>query len=219
MAKRANICYNEGVRKIKTTRLSTVLLSIMALSAGPAIADENNNNSDVLPVFLTSAYQNEFDWRENAGDFRVPVEAEVPLETSANANISGTDIPEIQPEKTASFDDEEDFVDKIMDKVPYSKRLKSTWNFIDGETDIYVEGLRVDRGNMGLSYQTNTVPFVGEVEGLEIKAEMGEESKLKLKSSHVPFVGHVEGLEFKSSVGEEQAVSVRYTVSLDRLGL
>lgn len=192
---------------------------MMALSAGPAIAGENNNNSDTLPVFLTSAYNNEFSWRESAGDFRMPVEAEIPVEANANVNGDGADIQPVIAEETPSFKEEEDFVDKIMDKIPYSKRLKSTWNLIDGETDLYVEGLRVDRGNTGLSFQTNEVPFIGEVEGLEIKAEMGEESKLKLKSSHVPFVGQVEGLEFKSSVGEEQSVSVRYTMPLERLGL
>lgn len=110
-------------------------------------------------------------------------------------------------------------IDNTLAKIPYSKQLKATWKVIDGDVDLYMKGLRVDRGNKGVEYTTDYVPFMGPVEGVMFKAEAGEDNKLKFESSHIPFVGHVEGFKFKSSVGEEASVSVRYNVSLDKLGL
>lgn len=192
----------------------------MALTAGPAIADENNTNSEGLPLFVTTSYQNEYGWRHDAGDYREPVAPLVePQAGDAAAQVSLSKQQETLKKEQGKSYKEKDYLDKVLKKLPYSKRLKSTWKLIDGDTDVYVEGLRLDRGNTGVTYTTSTVPFIGDVDGLEMKAEMGQDSKLKLKSSHVPFVGKVEGLEFKSSVGEEQAVSIRYTTSLEKLGL
>lgn len=220
------ICYNKAVREIKTTRLPLVLLSMLALSTGPAIAGENNNNGEGLPRFVTSSYQNEFGWRYHNADFRGAAPASEPGTTGqafeqglAAANPQAL-IETAMPLKEKTVSNEQDYIDNMLDKVPYSKQLKATWNFIDGDTDVYFEGLRVDRGNKGLQYRTNTVPFMGEVEGVEIKAEAGEEQAIGFKSSHIPFFGPVEGLELKAAAGTDSSkASVRYTVSLDRLGL
>ncbi len=211
---------------IKSQAKILAFTSVFAVLSNSAFADEiSYPNNGFLQGYSLSAYENEYSWRHNAGDYTVPVDAPTLVEVDSGIShelINPDDdlVLQVSEDKDAKEFEEEEFVDKILSKIPYSKTLKSTWNVIDGDVDLYVEGLRVDRGNKGVTYKTNTIPFMGEVDGVQFKASAGEDNKLSFESSVVPFVGHVEGLKFKSSVGDDDSqVSLRYNISLDRLGL
>lgn len=181
------------------------------------IASATADDSSQIPRFTISAYQNEYGWRDLSSvpaspSETAPLEGETLSLTSdtAQKTLSGSES------KKSYKKDDEDFVDKIMDKIPYRKQLKATWDFVDGETDVMgVQGLRVDRGNKGLVYKTSYMPMMGEVKGVEWKGEVGEDAKLTFKSHRIPFMGEVEGLTFKTSVGDDAKVSLRYAIELD----
>ncbi|MEZ5813238.1 MAG: hypothetical protein R3E13_00690 [Alphaproteobacteria bacterium] len=217
--------YDIKKNKLKNKYLIIAALSSLAVFPGSAQAgEEASPQPGFLKGYALSAYENEYAWRMSAGDYTTPVTAQVFEEAALDTGTQTLSTHEKRAltqdkDKNSSKNKAEDFAERIMEQMPYSRQLKSTWHLIDGDTDIYVEGLRVDRGNRGLSYQTSAMPFIGEVEGVKFTAEAGKDNKLKFESSVIPFVGHVEGLKFKSSVGKAAQVSVRYTVPLERLGL
>ena len=212
---------------VKNKYLGAVLFSVLMTSTGSVLADDMHNNHNGLPLYTISAYENEFKWRDPDYDFRRNEGTAAPSKTAAGHkkntpppdDLSLLTLNSYSDDSARKQDEEEDAIDEILENIPYSNSLKSTWKVLDGDVDLYVEGLRVDRGNKGLVYKTSTMPFMGEVEGVNIRAEVGEDNKVKLESSVIPFIGQVEGLKFKSSVGEDSAISVRYKISLDRLGL
>ena len=112
--------------------------------------------------------------------------------------------------------DKGDFVDDLMEKIPYSKQLKYTWNVVDGDVDLYFEDLRVDRRNKGVSYTMETLPLIGEMEGSEIRAEVGDDNKITFKSDYMPLMGRVDGFQFKASTGtDDSTVSFKYKTAID----
>ena len=97
---------------------------------------------------------------------------------NSSAENMHTDVPEAFSEAA----DDDDFVDKLMEKVPYSKSIKHTWNVLDGDVDLHFEDLRVDRGNKGVSYKMDSLPLVGHVDGLQFKASAGiDDSNISLR--------------------------------------
>ena len=130
---------------------------------------------------------------------------------NSSAENMHTDVPEAFSEAA----DDDDFVDKLMEKVPYSKSIKHTWNVLDGDVDLHFEDLRVDRGNKGVSYKMDSLPMIGKMDGAELNADLGEDSKLTFKSNYMPLVGHVDGLRFKASAGiDDSNISLRYKTAI-----
>ena len=196
-----------------------------AFFAGGAIAQTASEDLALQPIFESSSSHIEYLWHDPSYDFRLNSGpgARAPIAFSESPEALDVQVASNEALKVSGRSAEEDegqkYADKILEKIPYSKQLKSTWKVIDGDVDLYVKGLRIDRGNKGLEYKTDYVPFMGSVEGVMFKAEVGEDSKMKLESSHIPFVGDVDGFKFKSSVGEDASVSLRYTTSFEKLGL
>lgn len=120
---------------------------------------------------------------------------------------------------SAAFADEkrsgtDKFVDNLMEKIPYSKTLKYTWDVMDGDVDLVgVKNLRADVSNRGLKYQSDTLPFIGKLEDARLTAEMGKDNNLIYESSRLPLVGRVDGMEFRTSVGDDSAISIRYKIA------
>jgi hypothetical protein len=140
---------------------------------------------------------------------------------NASAQNSQTDEAPVASEvnkadkKSSESKKKDDFVDRLMEKIPYSQSLKYTWDVVDGDVDLYFKDLRVDRRNKGLSYTVNSLPMIGEMNGSELRADVGEESKLTFKSDYVPFVGHVDGFQFKASTGTDDSnISLRYKIDI-----
>ena len=107
-----------------------------------------------------------------------------------------------------------DYIDNLVEEIPYGEEIRATWKFMDGDVDVMgVENLRVDISNAGLKYKTDSLPFIGEMNGGEFTAELGEDSRLTYESEHVPFIGRIEGMKFHSSVGDDARVSIRYTIA------
>lgn len=110
--------------------------------------------------------------------------------------------------------EKKDFINNLIEEIPYGEEIHATWKFMDGDVDVIgVENLRVDFSNAGLKYKTDTLPFIGEVNGGEFTAELGEDSRLTYESENMPFIGRIEGMKFHSSVGDDARISVRYTIS------
>lgn len=110
----------------------------------------------------------------------------------------------------------EDMGDQILAMVPHGDKMKQAWNIIDGDVDLYVEDLRFNRKNTGVTYKTNFVPFMGEVKGVELKFDVGEENAFSFESDIVPFVGQLDGFKFSGKAGDEDSrIGMRYTFALD----
>ncbi|MCB1651724.1 MAG: hypothetical protein KDI46_06710 [Alphaproteobacteria bacterium] len=193
-----------------------VLFGVLVAPCTGVLADEptfEENNRSGLPVFFTSAYSNEFGWRETEPDFSIvsPVSAvagSAPVLSLTSKPVRGgvAGGQAFKPSKDDAF------FDGFLEDMPYKHEMKATWKLIDGKTDLYVEGLRVNRRNRGVSYTIHSLPLVGEMEDSALRAEFGQRDRaLKFESRHVPFVGSVEGLSFSSSAGNSGAqVSLRF---------
>lgn len=103
--------------------------------------------------------------------------------------------------------------DKILSMLPYKNTLKHTWNVIDGDVDLLtIEGLRFDRGNIGVAYTTRFIPFMGDVDGFKMEFCAGKDMEVNFESDVTPFVGKVKGLSFKGTAGEDSKISFRYKI-------
>lgn len=170
------------------------LCVLICVSNTPVAAQNVSNNQSGMPQFLTTAYGNEFGWRQGSFDSSEgqasSIIPDAGHENLVNTNASDTLAANAQKFKNKPASEDE-IIDKILKKIPYHRQLRATWNLVDGETDLYVDGLRFDRRNKGVTYTTDTLPIMGQIDGLKIKA----------------------------SAGKDQEISVRYKVSLDKLGL
>lgn len=129
--------------------------------------------------------------------------------------ISGEVAVEVDDNKRRFKSDDDDFADRLMKRIPYHKSLRYTWDIADGDVDIYFENLRVDRRNKGLSYKTDSLPMIGKMDGAELEANLGGDSKLTFKSDYMPLVGRVDGFQFRASAGtDDRNISLRYKVDI-----
>ena len=201
---------------VKNRFAITVAVCALASFAHTASAENLQKNEPYTPFFIPAVYAIDNDWSKQDYDFQTPVAA--PIETDIEGvTISEAPANEIS-ESTNSYasKDKGDFVDDLMEKIPYSKQLKYTWNVVDGDVDLYFEDLRVDRRNKGVSYTMETLPLVGEMEGSEIRAEVGDDNKITFKSDYMPLMGRVDGFQFKASTGtDDSTVSFKYKTAID----
>lgn len=160
-------------------------------------------------LFIPAVYPIENAWNTQNYDFMTPVAVSITTESTSDTNVADSQAPkkEYKPDK------DKDIGEELIDKLPFKNTLKYTWDFIDGDTDLYFEGLRFDRGNRGLEYKTNALPYFGNVEGMKIKAEVGEKHKVTFETDYMPLVGRIEGLNLKATAGSKNAVSFRYSKS------
>ena len=201
------------VRKKRQIWLS-IATFVLTISTQAALADDSITNDNYTEFFIPAVYPIENAWNEQSYDFTADVSAgsdsisAESLNTLEPASISDP-LYYKAPEKFEKKD--KNWEEELLDKLPYKNTLKYTWDFVDGDVDVMdVKNLRVDRGNRGLSYKTSFVPFAGDVDGTEIRAEVGEDTRLKFESDYVPMMGRMEGLKFKASLGDGASVSLRY---------
>jgi len=202
------------IMNIKNRFAVTVGICALASFAQNASA-QNAHNHEPHTLMIPAVYSIENDWTQQDYDFTAPVAVNVDPSGDGVATSNNPDVQDV--ESSNSFKAKgNDFVDKLMKKIPYSKQLKYTWDVVDGDVDLYFENLRVDRGNQGVSYKTNTLPIVGDMEGSEIKAEFGQDSKLTFKSDYMPMMGRIDGFQFKASAStDDTAISMRYKTNID----
>lgn len=169
-------------------------------------------------LFIPAVYNIESAWAEQSYDFS----KSVPEPVSSGDIDYSYETPVGLEQLAIAYgggdhkSDGKEMLDRLIKKIPYKNTLKYTWDVIDGDVDLGVKNLRVDRGNKGITYKTNHIPMLGEMEGTQIKAEAGEDTKLTLTSDRVPFGNRVEGLRFKASVGNDDSnISLRYQTSID----
>ncbi|NCT40728.1 MAG: hypothetical protein GW778_03585 [Alphaproteobacteria bacterium] len=175
-------------------------------------------NTDQQNLFIPSVYTLDNAWNTQKHDFTQTEAVPIILDTQDAMNIADAQNKDVAPnadKNQAAFKskDDEDWEDKLLDKLPYKNTLKYTWKIIDGKENIYFEGLRVDRGNKGLEYRTQDVPFIGKVDALKMRAEIGESSNLIFESDYIPLLGRKEGFNFKATAGSDSNVSIRYKTS------
>lgn len=224
MARNPPICYNGGMYRLKIINCAVIVPCILSAFSSYALANDGRFYQSVKPLYITESPENKFQWYHGEYDFSAPEDAVAPstikdeplffVRNDVSSVKSGDQTNAVAPKEEKG-----DFIDNILDKMPYSKTLKSTVTMMKGDTDLYVEGMRVDMGNKGVSYHTSTVPFVGEMDGVQFKASVGDDKGIYMESSALPFFGEIDGLKIKASAGDENKVSVRYKISLDKLGL
>jgi len=191
------------------TVLCTGLCAFISLPSATYAQSTTTNTS----LFIPAVYPIENAWQTQTYDFKTPVGPAIVTDTKQNNDISVANKVKNTPKKEYKSDDEdedEDFGDKILNKLPFKNSLKYTWNVIDGDIDLYFEGLRFDRGNKGLEYKTDTLPYFGKIDGMRIKAEMGESQKLTFETDYIPLMGRVDGFNFKASASDNSKISFRY---------
>lgn len=170
-------------------------------------------------LFIPAVYAVEGAWNEQPYDFS----KNVPEPISTHDTDYSYETPVGLDELAVAYgggkqvkSDGKELIDGIMHHVPYKNTLKHTWNVIDGDVDLGVTNLRMNRRNKGVTYKTNHIPLVGEMKGTQIRADAGEDNKLTLTSDRLPFGGRVEGMQFKASVGNDDSnISLRYNQSID----
>ena len=166
-------------------------------------------------LFLPAVYAVDNAWNSQSYDFTKTVPEPIVTPDADYAYETPVGLDELSAAYGGGKEvksDGEELVDSLMNRIPYKKSLKHTWKFIDGDVDVAgVNNLRVNRRNKGLRYKTNHIPLIGEVEGTELRADAGEDTKLTMTSDRLPFTGRVDGMTFKASVGNDDSkVSLRY---------
>lgn len=194
---------------LNTMYCIAILVFTCAFSTKCAALDEQANDTNAYPAFHIYSAQNEFGWNMEKHDFTksAPVAIIPHVEDDEQSNAA----PEIKkpPKKR------EKMVDRVLKKIPFGKDLKSTWKVIDGDIDVMnVENLRLDRKNMGVSYSTNTIPMIGDVDHVNFKFEGGQENRATFESTALPYMGHIDGLKIRASAGDDSRVSFRYKIKL-----
>jgi len=205
--------------------LAILCIGICAITSFSNAANAQNDdynasqNSYDESLFIPVVYTLDNAWNTQNHDFTTPVAMPIIPETISDENIAAQEHVQIPKgelkEKKSLKAESENFGEKMLKKLPFKNTLKYTWDIIDGDEDVYFEGLRLDRGNMGLEYKTKDIPVVGTVEAIEIKAEMGKSAKLQFESDYIPMVGRVEGFNFKATAGKNSNVSLRYKTDID----
>lgn len=194
----------------------TLGICALASFAQNAAAQDNYKNEPYTPFFIPVVYSVDNAWNQAPHDFTTPAAPAIISDGGSDLYVADKSVPEVdQEKKNFKSDDNDDFVDNLLEKIPYSKSLKYTWNVVDGDVDLYFEDLRVDRGNKGVTYKIDTLPMFGKMEGAELKADLGEDSKLTFKSDYMPMLGRVDGLQFKASAGtDDNTISLRYKTDI-----
>lgn len=117
---------------------------------------------------------------------------------------------------TPKLIDRDNWEDRILDKIPYGKYAKQAWKIADGDVDIYLTGLRVNRHNKGLKYKTSTIPFIGTADGLEFQFDAGDKMGVSFKSNIIPFAGQVDGFSLKGSASNKGSkIFARYAITFN----
>ncbi len=184
-------------------RLIHTIVTLMLLSQ---LAYAENITSNPQELFIPAVYSIENAWHKQDYDFTTDISnAPVPLHKTPDSNVRDNAYT------SYNQTDEEEWMDNILNQLPYKNTLKYTWEIVDGEADLMgVQNLRADAGNKGITYKTSTIPLTGNLKDAHIQADIGEETALKFESEYIPVIGRVEGLQFKSSVGSDAELSLRY---------
>ncbi len=118
--------------------------------------------------------------------------------------------------KTSAYFVKKSIEDEILEKIPHGSKFKQMWNVVDGDVDLYFTGLRADRKNRGLSYTLSNRSFIGDMNDIEIEFSAGNDSEVSFKTQTIPFMGQLEGFSLKGSAGmNDSKIFARYTVPLD----
>ncbi len=203
------------MRDKKALKLLTcvcVITIITPFAIRTAAADETAHPASQEGYFIPATFPTHVAWRHEGHDFN----AEEPTAYEASGVQSDTDLLWLKDKATysSSFKEENNAAETMLEKLPYKKQFKQGWKIVSGKEDLYFQNLRVDRSNRGLTYKTSYMPFMDDTDGIQWKAELGEDTKLTFKSDRVPLIGRVKGLEFKAAAGEDSALSLRYKRSL-----
>lgn len=182
-----------------------------------AASAEETQGASQASFFIPKTYPTAHAWREDPYDFKPDTPDEYALGTANTQSLNTASDPlllndDISP--LAARFKEEDLGEAFLKQLPYKEELSYTWKVVKGDVDIYFENLRVDRGNRGLTYKSNYIPFMGESLNMRWKAELGKDNQLTFTSDTFPVVGPVKGLQFRAKAGEDNAVSLRYRRSL-----
>jgi hypothetical protein len=185
--------------------INALLLSL-ALNPQTALADKNQNPSTGITPYNLSYHA-----VDNFEPFTA-TPADIQPARGGNIIFSNNNDSSFKSNFT---ENERSVEESILAQIPYGENFKYMWNVVDGDVDLHFEGLRADRGNTGIAYKTNTVPFIGDVEGLQLKFEAGREQSFSFETNKMPLVGTIEGFNFKGSVGDNSKVFARYTIAFD----
>lgn len=193
--------------------LSIKFVLMAAFCCAPMIAMAE----DTVKPNNTNIYEIRYNWDNDVIQSDAPFKATKPTEIEVEPSAKSQHTALIETKDSQPKKKGKDIEDRILDILPFKNTLKQTWNVIDGDVDLMnIEGFRFDRGNKGLMYKTNVIPFMGEVDGMEIEFCAGEDNEINFESSAIPFVGEVEGFNLKSSVSEDNSrVYMQYTYKFD----
>ncbi|MCB1722055.1 MAG: hypothetical protein KDI11_09895, partial [Alphaproteobacteria bacterium] len=109
---------------MKNKKIIITVSCLLLFFAREACAETDGENRVSLPVFTISSSHNVFQWNDSSYDYRLNTgEGErAPIEMSS----AETEVPLSADQQTlrtgvAENDDGEDYAEKILDKIPYSK--------------------------------------------------------------------------------------------------
>lgn len=189
---------------------------VLIVSIQDVLADSEKQNEKYTDFFIPAVYPIENAWNNEPHDFRK-------AKLDQSDALTAQDLNAIEPaahtpqqdalnyKSEESGMDEKEWVGKVLKKLPYKNTIKYTWDVMEGDVDLMdVKNFRADVGNRGVTYKTNYIPLMGNVEGTHIQADLGKDTELKFESDYFPLIGRKDGLKFKASVGDGANISLRY---------
>ena len=195
--------------------LLTFVCVFMPLNAFAA----DNQYQNPLAQNYKSIKKYEHDWSYNLNtEFEITAE---PSESSDNGTprelLEAVENPnKAKEEKSANYFVKKNFEDKILEKIPHGTKLKNMWNIVDGDVDVYFQGLKVDRRNKGLTYTIKNLNFIGGMNDIELEFSAGRDNEVSFKTHMIPFMGTLEGFSLKGTAGtDDNKIFARYTIPLD----
>lgn len=191
-----------------------ILMAVGALSISPAFV---SNTAFAGEEPTISIYEHEWDFYSDSQYKAALFESRRAEDGTPRAQLKQVEDPDLyekeQRSKTYRFVSDKNIQDEILGKLPFGKDLKGMWNFIDGDTDIFITGLRADRGNKGLSYTMNGLPIIGSMDDIKLKFSAGDDNEIQFTTHSIPFMGRLEGFTFKATADQDDnKVFARYTV-------
>ena len=107
---------------------------------------------------------------------------------------------------------EQSFKDQVLERFSFGRDVKGVWDVVDGEKDIYFRGLRAESRNLGLSYTLDDMEYLDDV---RLKFSAGKDNEISFTTQTIPFVGQLEGFTFKATAGDDGGkVFARYKINL-----
>lgn len=122
----------------------------------------------------------------------------------------------VKETKKSSSHSKDNLEEKLLSYIPHAPKMKKIWKLVDGDVDLYMTGLRFNRKNTGVSYETKTIPLLGEIDDINLRFDAGKKNEVSFQSKALPFIQNIDGFHMKAVMNDDHSrIYARYSITLD----